>query len=447
MRFILATLLLILPAEAFAKPLVTTSEQSLISICTDYADTHERLLQICAAALDGPGLTNRKRAEVLTAYADALAWLDRLDEARERYEAALKADPFFAAAQEGLGWVHWLEKDYAAATAAFQAALDLSPSSDALGGLASAQFKADAIDAEEAITLFDAALAIEPNNRWVWRQKGWMLMREETFEAAREAFQAAVDLNDQDAEALEGLSLAHYHLDEDEAALTHINAAIAAAPSTPGYVQRRSMVLLALDRPAAALRDADAYLEERPEAAIGYVRKGRALDALGRTKEALEVMSAAHGRLPRDGTLDYWYAMTLSADGRHGDAWDVMSYYMHQGSGDFWDYVLLAFLAVKTDRLDAASEVVGNLQRLRAEDHYTHYWAAVTKVYAGDVDGAERQIRRALDQGLSDSMLGDFVEHMVGQGYYIRAAAFRLNLKQEHLLQDDTSDQNAAVNE
>ena len=225
-------------------------------------------------ALDGPGLTNRKRAEVLTAYADALAWLDRLDEARERYQAALKADPFFAAAQEGLGWVHWLEKDYAAATAAFQAALDLSPSSDALGGLASAQFKADAIDAEEAITLFDAALAIEPNNRWVWRQKGWMLMREETFEAAREAFQAAVDLNDQDAEALEGLSLAHYHLDEDEAALTHINAAIAAAPSTPGYVQRRSMVLLALDRPAAALRDADAYLEERPEAAIGYVRKG-----------------------------------------------------------------------------------------------------------------------------------------------------------------------------
>ncbi|MEM8617799.1 MAG: tetratricopeptide repeat protein [Pseudomonadota bacterium] len=433
MRFILATLLLIVPVETLAKPLVTTSEQSLISICTDYADTHERLLQICAAALDEPGLTNRKRAQVLTSYADALTWLDRLDEARDRYEAALKSDPFFAEAREGLGWVHWLEDDYIAAAAEFESALNLSPSSDALGGLASAQFYSDAIDAEEAVTLFDAALAIEPNNRWVWRQKGWMLMRRDAFEAAREAFQAAVDLNDQDAEALEGLSLAHYHLDDDEAALTHINAAIAAAPSTPGYIQRRSMVLLALDRPAAALRDANAYLEARPDAAIGYVRKGRALDALGRTKDALEVMADAHDRLPRDDKLDYWYAMTLSDDGRHGDAWDVMSYYMTQASGDFWDYVLLAFLAVKTDRLDAASDAVGNLQRLRAEDHYTHYWDAVTKVYAGDVDGAEHQIRRALDQGLSDSMLGEFVEHMVGQGYYIRAAALSLNLKKEAL--------------
>ena len=233
MRFILSVLLLIVPAQLHAKPLITHSEETLVNLCTDYADTYERLLQICAAALDEPGLTNRKRAEILTAHADALSWLDRLDAARAKYEAALQADPFFADAHEGLGWVHWLVKDYTAAIDAFQAALSQSPSSDALGGLASAQFKGSAIDMEEAVTLFDAALAIEPNNRWVLRQKGWALMGGEVFEPAREAFEAAVALNDQDAEALEGLSLAHYHLDEDETALTFINAAIDAAPNTP----------------------------------------------------------------------------------------------------------------------------------------------------------------------------------------------------------------------
>ncbi|MEM6762365.1 MAG: tetratricopeptide repeat protein, partial [Pseudomonadota bacterium] len=173
-----------------------------------------------------------------------------------------------------------------------------------MGGFASSQLEAGQIDATEAVTLFDAALAIEPKNRWVLRQKGWTLMGEEIFDAAQKAFQEAVDLNSQDAEALEGLSLAHYHLDDDEAALTYINAAISASPNTPGYLQRRSMILLALDRPAAALRDADKFLQDRPESAIGYVRKGRALDALGRTMDALAVMSEARDRLPRYDTLD-----------------------------------------------------------------------------------------------------------------------------------------------
>ena len=41
-----------------------------------------------------------------------------------------------------------------------------------------------------------------------------------------------------------------------------------------------------------------------------------------------------------------------------------------------------------------------------------------------------------LDQGMSESLLGDFVEHMVGQGYYVRAVAFRLGLKRDALAEE-----------
>lgn len=436
MRLVPAITLAAAAPFAHAKPLITNSEQTLVSVCTEYDDTNERLLQICAAALNEPGLSDRKRAQILTAHGDALSWLDRDDEARVKYEAALEADPFFADAHEGLGWVYWVADAYTAAIPHFQSALDLSPSSDALGGLASSQFEADVIAADEAVTLYDAALAIEPDNRWVWRQKGWLQLGEEQFEEARDSFQSAVDLKNTDAAALEGLALSYYHLDEDETALDHINAALAAAPDTPGYVQRRSMILLSLDRPAAALRDADAFIDLKPDDPIGYVRKGRALVDLGRTMSGLTVMAEARGRLPRDSDLDYWYARLLANDGKEKDAWHVMAYHFDDAEGGFWDYVLLAFLSVETDRLEAAAQAVEHLHRLRPDDHFTHYWDAVTRIYLEDIEGAEEAIRYAMGQGLSESMLGDFIEHMVGEGYYIRAAALRLDLKKAALAQD-----------
>lgn len=433
MRQTLVILFLLIAVSANAKPLITNSEQTLVSVCTGYDDTDERLLQICAEALTQPGLTSRKRAQVLTAHGDALRWLDRHEEARGKFLSAIEADQAFADAHEGLGWVNWVKEDYQAAIENFQSALDVSPSSDALAGLASAQYKDEQISAQEAITLLAAALAIEPDNEWALRQKGWVEIDELDYEAARETFQAAVDLHDADADALDGLALSHHRLDDDEAALEAINAAVAADPEEFWYLQRRSMILLSLDRPAAALRDAESYLDQEPDSATGFVRQGRALDALGRTQEGLSVMAVARARLPRDDFLDYWYARTLSNDGQKALAWSVMSYHLTQATGDFWDYVLLAFLAVETDRLDEATKAVGHLKDLRPEHDYTHYWDAVTRVHKGDVDGAEAQIRLAVQQGMSDSLLSDFVEHMVGQGLFIRAAALRLQLKQEAL--------------
>ncbi|MEO0752078.1 MAG: tetratricopeptide repeat protein [Pseudomonadota bacterium] len=444
MRLPFLILLLMTATAAQPKPLITNSEQTLVSVCTGYDDTDERLLQICAAALEEPGLTNRKRAEILTAHADALGWLDRNAEARVKYTAALEADPFYADAHEGLGWTNWMEDDYSAAIENFQLALDLSPSSDALAGLAASRFEAGVIDAQEAVTLFEAALAIEPDNRWVLRRIGWTELGEENFEAALTAFEQALDLYGEDAAALEGAALSHYHLDDDETALSFINAALAAAPETPGYIQRRSMILLSLDRPAAALRDAETYLEMRPDDAIGFVRKGRALVDLGRTMAGLTVMAVARARLPRDNDLDYWYARTLANDGKAREAWGVMSYHLDEGAGDFWDYVLIAFLSVETDRFEAAIDAVGHMQTLRPGNRFTHYWDAVTQLYLDDLDTAEARIRRAVDAGLSDSMLGDFMEHMVGQGHYIRAAALRIGLRQELLAKDASEPKSAA---
>lgn len=72
-----------------------------------------------------------------------------------------------------------------------------------------------------------------------------------------------------------------------EQALERYNLAVHLAPNSPLHLSNRAHVLLLLNRPLAALTDADHAVRLRPDWGKGHYRRGIALSALGRHEEAL----------------------------------------------------------------------------------------------------------------------------------------------------------------
>ncbi|KYN40189.1 LON peptidase N-terminal domain and RING finger protein 3 [Trachymyrmex septentrionalis] len=70
-------------------------------------------------------------------------------------------------------------------------------------------------------------------------------------------------------------------------ALERYNLAVHLAPNSPLHLSNRAHVLLLLNRPLAALTDADHAVRLRPDWGKGHYRRGIALSALGRHEEAL----------------------------------------------------------------------------------------------------------------------------------------------------------------
>ncbi|KAL0127814.1 hypothetical protein PUN28_003211 [Cardiocondyla obscurior] len=70
-------------------------------------------------------------------------------------------------------------------------------------------------------------------------------------------------------------------------ALERYNLAVHLVPNSPLHLSNRAHVLLLLNRPLAALTDADHAVRLRPDWGKGHYRRGIALSALGRHEEAL----------------------------------------------------------------------------------------------------------------------------------------------------------------
>ncbi|XP_020278799.1 LON peptidase N-terminal domain and RING finger protein 1 isoform X2 [Pseudomyrmex gracilis] len=84
-------------------------------------------------------------------------------------------------------------------------------------------------------------------------------------------------------------------------ALERYNLAVHLAPNSPLHLSNRAHVLLLLNRPSAALTDADHAVRLRPDWGKGHYRRGIALSALGRHEEALYAlcMSVAIDKNPQ----------------------------------------------------------------------------------------------------------------------------------------------------
>ncbi|WP_225026422.1 tetratricopeptide repeat-containing sulfotransferase family protein [Xinfangfangia pollutisoli] len=213
---------------------------------------------------------HRGAALVANVLGSALAAQGKLDEALQAYRAAQAADPRYAEALANMAPVLLRLGRADEARQAFRAAIalapDLLPALAGLGNLALAEGQAKA-----ALLWLDRAATLAPTRADLQLARGNALTLLRDYEAARQAFAAAVkSAGGKDALPLMMLAQAEAHLGQDAEAEAHFAAALALAPGHASILGARGVFLQGLGRFAEAEADFLQAIEADPATGEPY---------------------------------------------------------------------------------------------------------------------------------------------------------------------------------
>ncbi len=417
---------LLAASPAGAKPLIDSSEESYGSVCIDYADTPERLVEICTRALEAVGATPAQRAEMREALGYAHYDLMQLTEAEAVFARMRAQDAGDPRAHLGLAWVAHEREDFAAARDRFETAGRLGVSAQAVAGLADSLWALREIGPDEAVLQFRAALAIQPDYEWAERRIGWIYMEAGAHDKARAHFEGVVAARPHDLNARAGLMEALFELDRYEEALAQANRAIEDDPESYWFLSQRANILFFLDRHAQAIRDADRLIGMEPTISEGYVRRARSMAHLGQRADALDLLEQAEEQTGPSVFLIYWRASLLLDDGQLGAARREIRRNTSRDSADTHDFQLLGQIELEREAYDAAQAAIDRAKALDREDGYTHYYDAVLALRReAGVDDALARFDTAMDMGLPHDWIGDFAGELFRAGYVAHAIAIR----------------------
>ncbi|MEM9496504.1 MAG: tetratricopeptide repeat protein [Pseudomonadota bacterium] len=413
-----------------ARPLIQSSEDSYASVCLNGTDTAMRLIEICRLALDQPGPTPAQRVEMRDTLGYAFYETDRYDEARDVFRQIVRVAPDAHHGWNGLGWVAFSHQNYAAAEGYFSDALDRAVNAEALAGLTASQWELGKIDIDTAVISFDTAVAIAPEFNWARRQKGWTLIEALRFGKAQAVFEPILEQDPDDINARAGLVRALIRQDAYEDALLQTDRALSDTPDSYWFLSQRANILLHMDRYRLSRREADRLIALDPHASEGYVRRARALVALGEASTALSELAEAEARIGRDDYLTYWRARLHFDQDEAGRALQILNRTTRTTRADIYDLKLLAQIHLEREDLTAARRAVDRAKALRSDDPFTLYYDAVivlrqTLDGGGGVTEAMARFDKAIFAGLPKDMIGDFAGELYRAGYLAHAVAIR----------------------
>ena len=426
MRRHLACLLILAAGPLTAKPLVTSSEDTLARVCLARDTAPGRIVEACDAALFDAALTISQKVDLLVARGDGQYWLDDFQGAEASYRAALEVNPRSVEAWNGLGWTLWETGGDVAAYDAFTSSLAIDVSVQGLGGAAAAGRRMGAVANDEAREMLQAALSIDPDYMWAVREIGWSLLEDGDNRGAATRFEAALTVDGSDTNALYGLGRARLGTDENEAALETFNRMLGEEPDHLSARIYRITALRRLDRNAQALREADRLIADHPQTMSGYVERGRALAGLERRAEALETYRDAEAALGPTNALLYWHADLLATDGRFDEALAVIERGLGLKGADYSDHLLKSYIALELGDYALARDAAEASLATGFEDPWAHYYIAVAMVRTGDVPEGLARFDRAVAAGLPADRIGAFARELIGSGKYVEAAQLRL---------------------
>lgn len=293
--------------------------------------------------------------------ADAYSVAERYDEAAEVLDRALALAPDEARAHAQLGQLAIDRGDPAAAIAPLQRALELAPSADSLyyplsqalraqGDLAAAEAALarrgnglaltrddprmrelfwlqqsagsrmsqgsslmDEGRFTEAASVFEAAVAAEPENAEARRNLGAALLSSGQIEPARAAVERALELDPGDAGVRFNLGLLALQTGDQVGAESQLRAAVAADPSLAPAQLALGRMLRRSARCEEALAPLSAYLELQRSDARSRMELVLCLARLGRWTEALERVESGHVAAPDDALIGEGLVRLLAA--------------------------------------------------------------------------------------------------------------------------------------
>ena len=411
---------------ANSKPLITNSQSTYASACLEQNDTPERLVEICHHALDGNGASDRQRIEML----DRLGWayfdLDEIDKSDEAFSRILDIDPDAEPGLQGRAWVFYDRDDYDEAAAFFRKAVSRAPTASNLAGLAASEYRGDFIAFDDFEVKMRAALALDPEYSWALRELAWALSRNSRDDEAMELFRTAIDVNPDDSYAEYGVAFLLSEQDRWEESFTHITRTLELNPEFVSALSRRSLILLMLDRPKLALNDAEAVIAASPDDADGYVRKARALSELGRRAEAHQVLEKAEGITGPSSYLLFWRASLLTDDHDYDAALVQIRRSVDLDDANHFDHRLHAEIALWLDHTKEARQAIDLALKESPDIPYIQYVNALVLVSEGQYQSAETSFDAAVNAGLSDHYLDDFIAALIEEGQFTQAIKTRV---------------------
>ncbi len=409
-----------------AKPLVTSSEDTLARVCLSRQDDAGRIVQACDAALTDIRLTQNQRAELLVARGDGYIWQNLYHEAETSYREATHINPSEVEAWNGLGWALWELEGEQAAFEAFNRSLSIAASVQGLGGKAALARRMGRISNDQAREMLQAALAIDPDYIWAVRELAWSFFEDNRFSEAGTQFQEALNIEPRDVNARYGLGRTKMSLGQTEDALGLFNDVLLDSPKDFATLVYRIIALRELDRNAQALRFSERLILEFPDHTSGYVQKSKSLLSLERRHDALQSFEHAEAALGPNNTILYWYADTLIIDGQLDKALAVIDRGLALEGADYSDYLLKSYIALEMGDYTLAREAAETSLATGVNDPWAHYYIAITLVNSGDVLGGMQRFDLAIASGLPADRVGAFATELVGAGKYVEAAQLRL---------------------
>lgn len=426
----LAALLAVTGGTADSRQLITginRAVQADIQACLDYYHSDAEIARICTRALQAqqiatPGQIARMR--------DSLGYAHRAlgaaDKARALYHQIVDDGTNGRLGHLGLGWMA-IDSDPALAAQHFAKANLIWVTADATAALARARFQAEDIGFDAFMDGLDAALALNPEYSWAWREKGWWLFEYGYDAQAADAYGAVLAYDPEDADAWYGRAQAL----QGSAPLAALDAAYRVLDLDPADQWGHDLavaLLLDLDRAPQALDQARAYLWHHPDLNDAHVMVARALRATGQgAKAAAQLAPRVDGS--DDGYLRYWYADILITQGHFAPAETVL-----RGSLDFAqnvdasDHQLLGLALARQGDWQAAAEQVAIGLDMDWEFADLHYLNAEIALHWQDLDAALVAIDTALDQDPNPDWIAILADRLDAMDHGDHAADLRRRL-------------------
>jgi tetratricopeptide (TPR) repeat protein len=390
----------------------------------DQSEGLERTVAICEEALRRVAIPSAEHLQVLMSLADTLYALDEDARAAVHYNTILEETPNETGAINGLGWIAHDANDMALAVELFERSVAVRPTAQGLAGRASALRYEDGISKDEYVTQFDAALALSPRYRWAAREKAWGLFDFGDLDAATAAARAALELEPTDVSSLYALG---YFLNEQNAyeeAFEHLNLAANDPDAFTAVFSQRSLASFGRGNYRFALGDADRVIKDWPDDSTGYVRRARALEALGESNTAIQELSA-FVEATFDAFALYWLADIQYGADDVGGARMSLERIVSANEADYWTHEFLAMIYVETDRPGDARHHAQEALLLKPDASFPVYYEALILVSEKKYEAAEEQVMEAIERGLPEHSARYFLESLMSQGQFGQAIRLR----------------------
>lgn len=210
-----------------------------------------------------------------------------------------------------LGMARYAAEDWDGAIALFNDALEQPKSPVASLDVSNTHyFKGNAYshkeDYENAITAYDAALAIEPDYINALYNQGLALLSLKRDDEAIAAYDAALAIKPDDPNALYKKGDALGYLKRYEEAIAAFDAALAIKPNYPYALYKKGLALSYLERYDKAIAAYDAALALKPDDPDTLHKIGNALRGLESYKKAIAAFDAALAIKPDDPNALYY---------------------------------------------------------------------------------------------------------------------------------------------